>query len=85
MTSAFSVSAFFSAIFRAGLLTSDKITDRLFLSSLAVIPRQPEPVPTSMRVFSVISLAVNSKNKEIKSSDSGRGIRTDGDTVNLRP
>ena len=76
---------FFSAIFKAGLLISDKITDKLLLSNLAVIPRQPDPAPTSIKTFSTISLAVSSKNNEIRSSDSGRGTKTEGDTVNLRP
>ena len=57
-------SHFFSAIFKAGLLMSDKITDKLLLSNLAVIPRQPDPAPTSIKTFSAISLAVSSKNNE---------------------
>ena len=33
---------------------SDKITDKLLLSNLAVIPRQPDPAPTSIKTFSAI-------------------------------
>ena len=65
-------------------LISDKSTLILGHSSDVVIPSIPLPVPISMADLETVSL-FNIFIALIISSDSGRGIRVAGVTLNFRP
>ena len=78
-------SHFFSAIFKAGLLMSDKITDKLLLSNLAVIPRQPDPAPTSIKLFRQFRWRSVLRTMKSDLRIQGGEFKTEGDTVIYDP
>ena len=85
-TFAFKFLAFFSAIFRAFAEMSEQVMLRFGFSSFNEIPMMPEPVQRSRTFVGDFEKSLPKAFATFTmSSVSGRGMRTAGETRNLRP